>query len=150
MELKIIPVAQVIIAILLMMLISSNLSVLNYHLGITVPTVTFLILIAIIIAFLAISDFRKHQTTVNPTKPETARKVVNTGIYAFSRNPMYLAMLVLIIAIAISLQNIAVFVVIPIFIIYITKFQIIPEERALTQLFGIQYESYKQKVRRWV
>ncbi len=82
--------------------------------------------------------------------PEKASKVVDTGIYAYSRNPMYLALLLVLLALASFLANIAVLFIIPVFIAYITRFQIIPEERALTNNFGRDYLDYTNRVRRWI
>lgn len=150
MELKIIPVIQVIICLALMVLSRYIFNTLSYQLTGVIPITSVLFLIAILVALFAITSFRKHQTTVNPSKPETASIIVNTGIYAFSRNPMYLAMLILVIAAALYLQNIVAMFIIPMFIAYITRYQIVPEENALTLLFGEEYENYKKKVRRWI
>ena len=63
---------------------------------------------------------------------------------------MYLAMLILLISVGIYLQNIASLFVIPFFIVYITRYQIVPEEEILTQFFGEEYLQYKHQVRRWL
>ena len=102
------------------------------------------------IGFLAIYSFRVHQTTVNPTKPETSSQVVDSGIYKYSRNPMYLAMLLALVAIACYLQNPLNLLICVFFVCYITKYQILPEERMLIKLFGKDYVTYKSKVRRWL
>jgi len=150
MELKVIPVIQVLIAALLMVIISINTHWLNYLFTYKNHLVVLLLALAIISGVLAIYCFKQHQTTVNPMSPEKASQVVSTGIYAFSRNPMYLALLLVLLALATYLANVAVLVIPPVFIAYITRFQIIPEERALTENFGQDYLNYLNKVRRWL
>lgn len=150
MDLKIIPVVQVIIAVILMYLLSLTLPNLNYNFPTKNLLVLVLLAIAIFIGLSAVLSFKKHQTTVNPTRPENASKVVDSGIYAFSRNPMYLALLLLLIAVAFFISNLSAFFIIPLFIAYISKFQITPEEKALISLFGQHYIDYQQKVRRWL
>ena len=106
--------------------------------------------IAIVIGFLAIYSFRVHQTTVNPTKPETSSQVVDSGIYKYSRNPMYLAMLLALFAYATYLENPLNLLICGLFVCYITKYQIVPEEHMLIKLFGEDYVTYKNKVCRWL
>ena len=154
MELKVIPIVQVIIALALMTLIQYYLPTLNYSEFIE-PSISsimalILLLIAIIIGFLAIYSFSKHQTTVNPTKPETSSQVVDSGIYQYSRNPMYLAMLLALIAYACYLENLFAFTICGLFVWYIGRYQITPEERMLTKLFADDYTHYKSCVRRWL
>jgi protein-S-isoprenylcysteine O-methyltransferase Ste14 len=150
MDLKIIPVVQVIIAALLMWTGAYLFPSLYFYFLATKTLVITLVVIAIIVGLTAVFSFRNHKTTVDPTNPEKASKVVNSGIYAFSRNPMYLALLLVLLAFAFYLSNFITFVVIPLFIAYITQFQIKPEERALTSLFGQNYRQYTKKVRRWI
>ena len=102
------------------------------------------------IAAIAVAGFRKAQTTINPTTPEASSAIVSTGIYRVTRNPMYLGILVALIAWAVHLGNV-VSAFIPIaFIVYMNRFQIAPEERALRKRFGEPYEAYLRSVRRWL
>ena len=149
MDLKVIPVIKVAISVALMVFISTFMTSLTYIFSASYTIAIVIFNLAFLIAALAIYCFIKHQTTVNPAHPEQASKVVNSGIYAYTRNPMYLAMALALLALAIYLENIAVFSIIPLFIGYITKFQIIPEEKALTTLFTDDYLDYKNNVRRW-
>lgn len=154
MELKIIPIVQVIIAIIIMTVIQ-RLTPTIYYGELINPTINFLLTvlllsIAILVAFFAIYSFQKHQTTVNPSKPETSSKVVDSGIYQYSRNPMYLAMLLALIAYGCYLENPLTFLICSLFAWYISKYQIIPEERMLAKLFGQAYSVYKSNVRRWL
>ena len=154
MELKIIPVVQVAIAMTLMTVIQRLTPNLNYSeiipAAINASLIMLLLVFAILIGFFAIYSFRKHQTTVNPCKPETSSQVVDNGIYQYSRNPMYLAMLLLLISFACYLENPFTFPICGLFIWYIGKYQITPEERMLTTLFGQDYVNYKNRVRRWL
>jgi protein-S-isoprenylcysteine O-methyltransferase Ste14 len=99
------------------------------------------------IAFL---QFRKNETTISPLSPEKASTIVINGLYKYSRNPMYLGLLIVLIGWALFLGNLASFACLPIFVRLITRFQIIPEERILRENFGEPYEKYLTKVRRWV
>jgi protein-S-isoprenylcysteine O-methyltransferase Ste14 len=150
MELKVIPVVQVLIAAILMVVLSKLLPelILNWpaHQKVTLLLFT----LALFVGISAIISFKKHKTTVNPTKPETSSTVVSSGIYSISRNPMYLAMLISLISLAYYLQHLTSLPIILIFISYMTRFQIIPEEKMLTKIFGQQYVDYQKKVRRWL
>ena len=150
MELKVIPVVQVLIAAFLMVVISINTPFLNYSFIYHKLLIILFLVLAILSGFLAIYCFKQHKTTVNPMSPEKASQVVNSGIYAYSRNPMYLALLLVLFALAIALENLAVFGILPLFIAYITRFQIIPEERAMLKLFGDEFVAYQQSVWRWL
>ena len=99
---------------------------------------------------MAIYTFRAHKTTINPITPEATSIIVNTGIYALSRNPMYLAMVILLIGVSFLCENLLSFIPIPLFILFITRFQIKPEEEALTISFGSEYTQYCKDVRRWI
>ena len=102
------------------------------------------------VMLLALNIFRKQKTTVDPMQPSKASSLVDNGIFKVSRNPMYLAMLLLLIGWAIKLGNPFGAVVLVLFAWYMTQFQIKPEEEALTEIFGKQYQKYCEKVRRWV
>jgi protein-S-isoprenylcysteine O-methyltransferase Ste14 len=104
---------------------------------------------AVIIA-LGILSFRRAGTTFNPMKPESTTSLVVAGVYAFTRNPMYVGSLLVLIGWAIFLSNALAFPLLPIFILYMNRFQIEPEERALTARFGQEFVAYKSRVRRWV
>lgn len=95
-------------------------------------------------------EFHKVKTTVNPVKPDTASSVVRTGVFSFSRNPMYMALLLLIIAIGLWWQHLSVVLCGVVFVSYMNRFQIKPEERVLERLFGEEYVDYKNHVRRWI
>lgn len=99
---------------------------------------------------IAIRTFRKAGTTTNPVSPEKTSTLVDHGLFARSRNPIYVALILFLIAGGLWFGNPVNLVVIAGFIWFMTNFQIKPEEAALTELFGEQYEAYCRKVRRWI
>jgi protein-S-isoprenylcysteine O-methyltransferase Ste14 len=103
------------------------------------------------ISVMGVVSFRHAKTTVNPTKLNQSSSLVVKGIYRVSRNPMYLGFLLFLIAFGVYLANvIALLISPPAFVVYMNKFQIIPEEKALFLEFGEEYVSYKSAVRRWL
>jgi protein-S-isoprenylcysteine O-methyltransferase Ste14 len=125
----------------------------------TLPTLTFaplrvvavgLGLAGIAITALAMLSFWRAHTTVNPMKPSSASFLVTSGIYRFTRNPMYLGMLFVLVGWALYLANVLGFLFLPAFILYMNRFQIEPEERALTSLFGQEFLEYASRVHRWI
>jgi protein-S-isoprenylcysteine O-methyltransferase Ste14 len=115
-----------------------------------VPVAAVLIAIGAAIGIGGVMSFRRANTTVNPLKPETTAALVSTGVYSFTRNPMYLGMLLVLLAWALYLSSIWSFVGPVLFVSYITRFQIVPEERVLARLFGPPFAEYKKRVRRWI
>lgn len=101
------------------------------------------------IALAGVVEFRRARTTVNPLTPGAAAVLVRGGVFRFSRNPMYLGLLLCLVAWAVYLSNLLALFVVPLFVLYMNRFQIAPEERALTALFGDAYAAYRQGVRRW-
>ena len=99
---------------------------------------------------LGVITLRRANTTVNPIKPESTSSLVRSGIYTLTRNPMYLGLLLILSGWAIFLANALVFLLLPMFIFYMNRFQIQPEERALTARFGQEFVAYTARVRRWI
>jgi len=95
-------------------------------------------------------SFRRAQTTLNPTKPQEASSLVTTGIYRVTRNPMYLGLSLVLLAWTVFLSSAWALLGPLIFVLYIGRFQIAPEERALAKLFGSEFADYQAKVRRWL
>ncbi|PSU33381.1 methyltransferase family protein [Photobacterium lutimaris] len=110
-----------------------------------------LVAAALTIALLATMTFKRAKTTVNPYSFDNVNTLVTSGVFGYSRNPMYLAMSVALLGIGLIVDSaiLAVLVVLG-FVSYLTKFQILPEERLLADLFGTEYRQYCQKVRRWI
>lgn len=103
-----------------------------------------------VVGLFAMVAFRKLKTTVDPLNPDKATSLVTIGIYHMTRNPMYLAMLLLLIGWAVKLGNPINLLPLIFFVWYMNQFQIKPEEEALANLFGEEYQVYCQKVRRWI
>ena len=82
--------------------------------------------------------------------PERASALVERGIYRHTRNPMYLGLLCLLLGWTLALGQWAALLGPLVFVVYITRFQIVPEERVLLAHFGAAYDDYRQRVRRWL
>ena len=95
-------------------------------------------------------NFYKARTTMNPLEPSKATHFVSEGIYKLSRNPMYVGLACCLVSWAIWLSYLLPWLGVLLFIAYMTRFQIIPEERVLRQKFGDEYQNYCLKVRRWL
>lgn len=95
-------------------------------------------------------EFRRQKTTVNPLHPERASSVVKTGIYRYTRNPMYLGIAFVLLGCFLAFGGLSAVIGLPTFVWYITRFQIIPEERVLQAKFGGEYTAYLASVRRWL
>jgi protein-S-isoprenylcysteine O-methyltransferase Ste14 len=104
----------------------------------------------VVTSTLGVVSFRRARTTVNPMRPDSSSSVVLSGVYTFTRNPMYLGFLLALVGWGIFLSNALAFLLLPAFIFYMNRFQIEPEERALASLFGREFVAYKSRVRRWL
>lgn len=94
--------------------------------------------------------FRRARTTINPHKPEEATSLVSSGPYRFTRNPMYAGILLVLFGWAAFLSSMLALSGPIVFVLYLNRFQIAPEERTLERLFGSEYLAYKARVRRWL
>jgi protein-S-isoprenylcysteine O-methyltransferase Ste14 len=104
----------------------------------------------VIVAILGVWAFRQAKTTVNPVNPEKASSVVTGGVYGYTRNPMYVGLTALLVGWAIWLSVPWVFLGPIALMLYLTRFQIIPEEREMSSKFGRDYDDYRNRVRRWL
>ncbi len=94
--------------------------------------------------------FLRVGTTLNPLHPEQTTHLVTGGLYAVTRNPMYLGFLCWLLAVALFTSDALNFVLLPVFVLLVNKRYIVPEERALENLFGNDFVVYKENVRRWL
>lgn len=94
--------------------------------------------------------FRGKRTTINPLTPNASSSVVSSGVYRVSRNPMYLGFLLALAGWAVYLSNAGAALLLPVFVAYMTRYQIKPEERALLAKFGSEFAQYMSRVRRWL
>ncbi len=99
---------------------------------------------------LGILTFRRFKTTIDPLRPHKASSFVTSGIYRVTRNPMYVGNALVLVAWALFLGALWPFVGPVLFVLYVTRFQIEPEERILAGLFGEEYSAYRNRVRRWL
>ena len=83
-------------------------------------------------------------------RPDSTSSLVVSGIYKYTRNPMYLGFLLVLLGWATFLSNITALALLPVFVVYMNRFQIGPEERALGSLFAQEYKAYHARVRRWI
>jgi len=109
-----------------------------------------LALLGALFSALGVVSFVKAKTTTNPLQPEKAGTLVTTGIYQYTRNPMYLGMLCVLLAWGMLLANGFAMMLAILFIPAMNFLQIIPEERAMELNFREHYTTYKAKVRRWL
>ena len=106
--------------------------------------------IALISDLYALALFFKAHTTFNPIKPQNSQHLVTTGTYRFSRNPMYLGMVFILLGWGLVLGELSTFIIIPLFMWVLTAMQIKPEEAILAKHFGADYQTYLHQVRRWL
>ena len=98
----------------------------------------------------AVRSFKAHQTTINPINIDNATSLVVSGTFKYSRNPMYLGMALILLSISFKFNLIGGIFFTLLFAIYITRFQIIPEEAVMEKLFGDDFKNYKNKTRMWI
>jgi protein-S-isoprenylcysteine O-methyltransferase Ste14 len=98
----------------------------------------------------AVWRFARAGTTVNPVAIERASVLVTAGVYRWSRNPMYLALASLLVGMAGFAADPRLLFGPVAFVLFIARFQIEPEERAMRQIFGADFDAYCARVRRWL
>lgn len=104
----------------------------------------------VVFASLGVVAFRSAGTTVDPRVPDQSSSLVVGGVYRTSRNPMYVGFLLMLSGWGVLLGNIASLALLPVFVIYMNRFQIVPEERHMREKFGEDYRHYEEAVRRWI
>jgi len=149
-ELKIPPLAVVLVTTLLMWFSSRAAPAF----ALVIPARDLIALglaaVGVVTTILGVVSFRRAGTTVNPMTPGASSALVSSGVYTITRNPMYLGFLMLLLAWGIYLSNALAFVFVPVFFVYMNRFQIEPEERALASRFGQTFVVYTTRVRRWL
>jgi protein-S-isoprenylcysteine O-methyltransferase Ste14 len=149
-ELKIPPPAVAVLVAAAMWGISLVAPLLDMSAFIRVAAAVTVALVGATFSFAGVLSFRRAKTTVNPTKPETTSSLVCSGVYSVTRNPMYLGLLFVLVAWAVFLSSAWALLGPLAFILYVNRFQITPEERVLSAMFGTSYSAYKSRVRRWL
>jgi protein-S-isoprenylcysteine O-methyltransferase Ste14 len=149
-ELRVPPPVVTAVFGLMMWFVARAFPSLDVDLPARIPLATMLLVIAVVIGIAAVLGFRRAKTTINPLKPQASSALVVRGIYRWTRNPMYLAMLLVLAGWACIVSNWAALAMLPLFVLALNRLQIMPEERALQARFGAQFENYRRKVRRWL
>jgi len=149
-ELKIPPVAVFLAFAAGMWLIPSGIPMADFFVSVRMTISLILSVAGGAFAVPAIFIFLRAHTTVDPIRPEAASKIVAYGVYRFSRNPMYVGLLFVLAAWAVWLCKPPAFLFLPAFVMYMNRFQILPEERALSAKFGSEFNAYMMSVRRWL
>ena len=148
--LKVPPVAQVIITAAAIYGTAKIMPSLQFSLSGSTVLAVGLGVIGMSLGVMGVTQFRKAQTTPNPQALEKVSSLVTSGIYRYSRNPMYLGLVLILLGWAFYLSHFLAFVLLPVFILYMTRFQIQPEEQMMARKFGKTYQAYLNKVRRWI
>ena len=102
------------------------------------------------VAVAGVLAFRRQRTTVDPRDPGKASSLVTTGIFGVTRNPMYVGMALIVAGFGLGTNSLIALSLAPVFVVALTKFQIEPEEVAMRRVFGEDYETYANRVPRWL
>ncbi|WP_372982674.1 isoprenylcysteine carboxylmethyltransferase family protein [Marinobacter sediminum] len=149
-ELKVPPVVLVAIAAGGMWAVSGVSSKLNFAIPGVAWWSTGIAVVGACIAIFGVLQFRVAETTVDPRVPDQSTNLVVSGVYRYSRNPMYLGFFLVLCAWALYLGSVISLLALPVFIMYMNRFQIVPEERFMHNQFGEVYDKYRSEVRRWI
>jgi protein-S-isoprenylcysteine O-methyltransferase Ste14 len=144
-----IPPVIVVLFFAVLMLIIAYYTVIDLNIFIR-TTALLSAFVGVVFGVAGVVSFKIAKTTVNPHKIENASQLVTSGIFKFTRNPMYVGLAFLLVGWGLWLSSLLSFVGVIGFMIYITYFQIKPEEKMLIKLFGDEYLNYMSRVRRWL
>ena len=150
MEKRIPPVALALIVGLLMWLIAESGPRVDVGETLCLAVATALFLLGALIAVAGVLAFRSSNTTLDPRKPEASSTLVSSGLYRYSRNPMYVGFGLWLLAWGVFLASAWALIGVIVFVVYMNRFQIAPEERALREMFGDDFRDYERRVRRWL
>src|SRR5436190_22096872 len=148
-ESKVPPPAVVLVMAVFICLIGRATPAAHFDIPLHVWLGVALVLAGFLTGTTGVVTFRKAHTTIDPITPR-ASSLVTWGVYSVSRNPMYLGGLIMLLGWGLFVSNAVAFVVLPMYVLYINRFQIAPEERALRSLFEATYVAYQAQVRRWL
>ena len=118
--------------------------------SIRLASATALAVVGVLFDLAGIISFLRARTTINPMKPARSSSLVCSGVYRVTRNPMYLGLLLILVAWAVFLSSVWTLFGPLAFVLYMNRFQIVPEEKVLSATFGDSYSAYTSKVRRWL
>ncbi|MGW9686598.1 methyltransferase family protein [Flagellimonas sp. 2504JD1-5] len=146
---KILPALVLLIFGFLMYLLAKFLPVGDFDFFGRRELAIFLFVLAVLVMVSGIFQFTRAKTTVNPMDLSKTTRLVTKGVFKFSRNPMYLGMLLILLAFGLKLGNAFNTLLAAGFVYYMNHFQIKHEEKALTEMFGKEYRAYCKATRRW-
>ena len=149
-ELKIPPVLLVVISAMLMWLAPLWFTEAQIPSLLKLPAAAASGIIGLFFLISGVISFRQAKTTIDPTTPDAASSLVTSGIYKHTRNAMYVGLLFILIGWGLFLSSLCSLALLPGFVLYMNRFQIRPEERALEAIFGEKFLTYKNRVRRWL
>lgn len=150
MELRIPPLFLVVTVAAAIILVSIFVPAANVHWPGHRLLATCALVLGPMLAGLGVFQFGRARTTVSPLRPARTQAIVTTGVYRWSRNPMYLGMALALLGLAAWWSSVPGYLAVPAFVAYLTRYQILPEEQALLAKFGPEFSAYTQQVRRWV
>ncbi len=148
--LRVPPVVVMVITAGLMGLVATLLPTLEFVVPDQAVVTSLLVAAGMVVALAGLVRFRQAATTVNPMRPDNASSLVVSGIYRVTRNPMYLGMLLILAGWAVWLAHPLSLLGLPLFVVYMNRFQIRPEEAALRAKFPEAFDAYARAVRRWL
>jgi protein-S-isoprenylcysteine O-methyltransferase Ste14 len=148
-EKRIPPLALVLIVGLLMWAIANSGPRIEAGETLRLALAAILFVLGTLFPLAGVISFRRSKTTVDPRKPEASSTLVSSGVYRYSRNPMYVGFGLWLLAWGIFLASVWALVGVIFFVLYMNRFQIEPEERALRESFGDAFREYERRVRRW-
>jgi protein-S-isoprenylcysteine O-methyltransferase Ste14 len=149
-DLKVAPDVVWVLVAGLMWLVSAWTPRLDVPSPLRVATAAILTVVGVWVIVRARAALARADTTWRPMTPARSTSLVTSGVYAFSRNPIYLGMLLALLGWAVLLASPAALVVSSVFVLYLDRFQIAPEERALAALLEREFSDYRGRVRRWI
>lgn len=149
-ELRIPPPAVALLAAVAMWFISRFAPLLDVPRNLSILAAGTIALAGVAVALAGVITFRRAGTTIHPHKPQETSALVSSGIYRISRNPMYVGLLLVLVAWSVFLSSVWSLAGPFAFVLYISRFQILPEERVLAAKFGGAFAAYKSEVRRWL
>ena len=149
-ELKLSPVMTAILLVILMWLLARATPGFSIRPDVRIMICAVLMAAGAAVGLAGVWSFRKARTTVNPWRVNASSELVVSGVYRHTRNPMYLGLLLGLLGWGIFLANAFALLLALIFVPFMNRFQILPEERALRQAYGEGFGEYCRRVGRWL
>lgn len=144
------PIVVLTIFVIVMWYVALLVPFLTLEPGLHISVSVLVAFLGLFLIFISSITFHRCGTTLNPLKPQLASTLVTSGPYRYSRNPIYIGMVLILAGWGVYLQNLASLFCVLVFVLYINRFQIFPEEESLAQKFGVEFEIYKSSVNRWL